>query len=103
MIKHHSYKTTCAPRGITKGIQAQQEADQDSTHLTLKQLVDSRYKVVEVGFAHMQGYTERNTTFIVQKAYGIQMFGCLVLQEIGIVSSSEMAAAYNTSFCAWTN
>lgn len=96
MVKQHSYKTKCAPRGRHAIVE---EVSED--HLTLKKVIDSRHDVIEQGVKRIQEYTERNTTFVMQKAFTIQLFGCLVLQGVGIIAASQYAAACS-SFCART-
>ena len=73
----------------------------EDTHTTLKHAVSSRPEVLEQGFACLQQYTERNTTFTIQKAFALQVFAGSVLRGSGILESCELAAAC-TPFSACT-
>ena len=99
MVKQlsHTCKIKCAPRGRHAVVEASidhqhgvVEASED--YQTLKKVIDSRHNVIEQGVKRIQQYTERNTTFVMQKAFAIQLFGCLVLQGKGIIAASEYAA-----------
>ena len=120
MVKQlsHTCKIKCAPRGRHAVVEASidhqhgvveasedyqhgvVEASEDYQHgvveasedcQTLKKVIDSRHNVIEQGVKRIQQYTERNTTFVMQKAFAIQLFGCLVLQGKDIIAAIKWA------------
>ena len=65
----------------------------DDNITTLKSVLDKRPEVLQGGFHCLQEYTERNTSFAVQKATTLQIFAGSVLRGTKIIEACELAAA----------
>ena len=75
--------------------------DLDPSHITLRELLKYQPHVLQQGMQCIQRYTERNTTYVVQKANALQIFAGSVLGGSGIIEALDLAAAC-TSFAART-
>ena len=75
--------------------------DLDPSHITLRELLKYQPHVLQQGMQCIQRYNERNTTFVVQKAYALQIFAGSVLGGSEIIEAFDLAAAC-TSFAART-
>ena len=59
--------------------------------VTLRQIVTNNPHVVKEGMHTLQAHTERNTTFVTQKAMSLQMFGACISSGMGIMESCKLA------------
>ena len=60
---------------------------------TLRTLLRERPEVFQEGCKCLSGYTERNTSFAVQKAIALQFFSSLVTQGYGILDACNVTGA----------
>ena len=58
--------------------------------VTLRQIVKNNH-VIQEGMHTLQAYTERNTTFVTQKAMSLQMFGACISSGMGILEFCKVA------------
>ena len=57
----------------------------------MRLIVKNNPHVVQEGMHTLQAYTERNTTFVTQKAISLQMFGACTSSGMGILESCKVA------------
>ena len=67
--RHHSSDTTTT-----------EEQPELTPYSSLQHMLNNRLEVLEQGFTRLQEYTERNTTFTIQKAHAVQVFAGLVVE-----------------------
>lgn len=70
--------------------------DYTSSDISLKQVIDKRPEVIREGFRCIQEYTERNTSFAIQKATALQIFAGSVLRGSKIMEACDIAAGCTT-------
>ena len=71
---------------------AVQDVDVDIT--TVKSLLDKRPEVLQEGFRCLLEFTERNTSYEIQKATTLQIFAGSVLRGSKILEACDLAAAF---------
>ncbi len=67
-------------------------APSPATPDTLRSFVHDHLNLIEEGMNTLQSCTERSTTFSIQKATSLQVFGACVCSGMGIVQSCKIAA-----------
>ena len=60
-----------------------------------------KQEVVEEGLVCIQSYIERSTSFIIQKAFALQLFATSVVNGIEVLEACVLAAKCST-FSSWT-
>ena len=68
----------------------------DSSHITLKQLLNNRPEILQQGLVCITQYIERNTIFAIQKACALQIFSGCVCRGTGLLEACDVAAACTT-------